>query len=149
MNALGRTRNELSPLSPLFSGLSPQPAGTDFSNGDNGLGRLSTVVPAVPAKKYLEPRAEQAKAPGNPPGNRPVPRFFVAAGLGFLFFCPCFMHWSAWGRGGEKVWTTVLETDLFLKFLRAQVSGGGGTPRARWCMRSWPNGGDQALRLAQ
>ena len=38
------------------------------------------------------------------------------------------MHSSAWVGGGEKLWTAWAETDLFLKFLRAQVSGGGGTP---------------------
>lgn len=68
-NALGRARNELSPLSPLISGLSPQPAGTDFFNGDNGLRQLSTVVPAVPAKKLREPKADPAESHGAAPGG--------------------------------------------------------------------------------
>lgn len=62
MNVLGRARNELSPLSPLVSGLSPQSTGTDFFNGDNGLRWFFRFVPAVPAEFERVPEADQAKA---------------------------------------------------------------------------------------
>ena len=108
MHALGRSRIELSPVSPVKSGLSPVPVGTDFLNGDNGLRGFSWFVPTVPTKFERLPEADHA--------NGRAGQARRTAGVGRL------MHWSAWGRVGEKVWATVLETDLSIAFLRVRVS---------------------------
>ena len=77
VNAPGRAWSDLSPLSPLLLGLSPLPTGTDFFNGDKGLGQLSTVVPAVPAKKSARPETDQAKTHAQTP-RRPAALALVA-----------------------------------------------------------------------
>ena len=122
MHALGRSRIELSPLSPRKNGLSPVPVGTDFLNGDNGLRWFSWFVPSVPTKFERLPEADHA--------NGRAGQARRTAGVGRL------MHWSAWGRGVKKSTGSILETERVDRFLRAQVSGGGGTPRARWCVLS-------------
>lgn len=47
--------NDLFPLSPLKSGLSPPQVGTDFLNGDKDLRAFLPFVPTVPTKKCRYP----------------------------------------------------------------------------------------------
>ena len=91
VNRPGRARSDLSPLSPLNNGLSPRSMGTDFSNGDKGLGQLSRVVPTVPTKFESTPRS---RPPQNPRPNAPATRCPGTGGDG-----PA----GEWGVGGTPL----------------------------------------------
>lgn len=73
VNAFGRCRNKLSPLSPRKNGLSPAPVGTDFFNRDKGLRGFFRFVPTVPTKLKRPPEADPAKTHAQTPRRPAAP----------------------------------------------------------------------------
>lgn len=53
--------NELSPVSPVFGGLSPVRPGTEKANQDKDLGQFRPVVPGVPGVLRSHPEAKRQK----------------------------------------------------------------------------------------